>query len=412
MNSYIVTLVDGKLVCQDLFNNQLMMEEATINFLNMVDSSINNKILLKGNKITIRNVNKGYSIDIQNFIQFYLSNYKNLLNNTVDTIKKNEAKIQKEKHKNKNIKKSIIAKVGISVAPIVMVSMLATSLDKKNVNVIENQPLNIEKIEDISTNTNDDINNIIKEDINIKENVIVDEDVNNSIPVAILNVEDNSNLDEIKKIQSKFVSTCEQVGKKWGISPNILLGLITQESHGNDVNLTQIEFNAWKDQVLNVYNYNDKKWVKVVLTNNPEKFKDVNIRITKDELNNSYTNIATAAILLNYSFNTLKTDNIFAGLDFYNKGYGNFYKNMNAMEASTNKSIREVLDNPTDTDLINYSYICNQGDPNYVCNVMQYIPNKDNGGIYFYRIDNDKEKLVSINLNNSLDNIMYAKNTR
>ena len=107
MISFIVTLVDGKLVCQDLFNNQLMMEEATITFLNMVDSSINNKILLKGNKITIRNVNKGYSIDIQNFIQFYLSNYKNLLNNTVDTIKKNEAKIQKEKHKNKNIIKLI-----------------------------------------------------------------------------------------------------------------------------------------------------------------------------------------------------------------------------------------------------------------------------------------------------------------
>ena len=84
---------------------------------------------------------------------------------------------------------------------------------------------------------------------------------------------------------------------------------------------------------------------------------------------------------------------------------------MTAYVESTNKTIDEVLASSTDTGLIDYSYVCDAGDPNYVCNVMRYVPNKSNGGIYFYRIVDGEQKLVTINLNEDLNN-SYVKNTR
>ncbi len=420
MNNYIVTLLDGKLVCQDLFNNKIMKEEATIKFLQMIDSSVNNKILLQGNKITIRNVNKGYSVDIKNFVQFYLSNYKDLINNTVDIIKKNESKIQKNKHANKKVKGSIIAKVGISVAPIVMVSMLATGLSKEKLNTnIENNKLNFEPTyfetmdQKIKDSVSEDVNTILSERYKIEESLA------NNREVAVLNVDDRSSKDEIIKIQSEYKDICEKVGKKWGVSPNVLLGLLTQESHGKEINLTQIEFDQWDGQILKVYNYDEKRWMKAVLTNEPEKFDNVDIKITKKDITNPYTVISTTGIILNFAANYLKTDNIFAILEYYNKGHGNFYKNMNALVADANKSLDDVLKSSTDTDLINYSNICKVGDPKYICNVMQYVPNKEDGGVYFYRIDNDQEKLIQVNVSKPLENnmepledMMIVKNTR
>ena len=94
--------------------------------------------------------------------------------------------------------------------------------------------------------------------------------------------------------------------------------------------------------------------------------------------------------------------NVFEILEYYNKGHGNCYKNMNALETSLNKTDTEILQNPIDTDLINYSYVCNQGDENYICNVMQYIPNSENGGIYFYRIKDGNKMLIKINVEKSL----------
>ena len=83
------------------------------------------------------------------------------------------------------------------------------------------------------------------------------------------------------------------------------------------------------------------------------------------------------------------------------------------MENDTGKTTREVLDNPADTSFLTYSYACDAGDPNYVCNVMQYVPNKEDGGVYIYRFVDDEVKLVSVNVESDkvLDD-SYVKNTR
>ena len=83
---------------------------------------------------------------------------------------------------------------------------------------------------------------------------------------------------------------------------------------------------------------------------------------------------------------------------------------MNAMEIDTGLTAEEYLSNPYDVTLLDYSYVCGQGDPNYVNNVMQYVPNKDNGGVYIYRCKDDNVTLTKVEVTTSLE-AAYAKNT-
>ena len=423
MNSYTYRIINDSLVCINDNTDKRVKENKALDLLNEVDNLSSNKVYIKGYQLIIKN--KDFSITIKNYPEFLLSKYRKYINNTNNIVRRNSSKIQREKNKQKKLIQQKITKGVMVAAPLVMSSLLITSLYKNMTkDVSEVKTLDKETIESQLAYTQDEnINEIFEQDEKIKENVTLDSSVtigesnviehseSLDLPEANLQIFDNSQNKEIIDIQNKYRDLCEKAGKRWGISPNILLGLLTQESHGNEVNLTQIEFDAWADQKINIYNYEENKWMKVVLTNNPNNYKDFDIVINRNELNNPYTNIATAAMLLNYSTNTLKTDNIFAILEYYNKGHGNFNKNMTSLEENTNKTRADVLANPTDTDIIDYSYVCNVGDPNYVCNVIQYIPDAENGGIYFYRIDDGEIKLININVNRTLSEA-YVKNTQ
>ena len=431
MNNFIVDIKDNKIAC--FYNDNKLKKEEIFNLLNIVDNTNNNKIFLQGKKIIIRNVKENFSLTLNNPIDFVNSDFSYLLENNLDTISNNILEMQKNKHKNKKITKGIALGISSAIAPIVLISTLHSSIDKQSLNTkdfmepIRHESIDVNKSQVINSKLEKDIvnedvfknNDVSIETVEVSNNQEVVDSINNEAKTntiikrleknAELAVSNNSQNSDILDIHKKFESACEKAGHKWGWSKEILLGLLTQESHGKETNLMQITFSAFKDEVMNVYNYEDNKWVKVVLTNDVDRYKHVDIRITEEELKNPYTNIATAAILLNYSTTKLNTDNIFAIIEYYNKGYGNFQKNMYALEANSDKSVRQVLDNPTDTEVIDYSFVCNQGDPNYVCNVMQYIPNAENGGITFKRIEDGEEKLVTINVNRTLD-IDLAKN--
>ncbi len=410
MKNRYYTVLDGSLVCLDANNNKRIKQEYAIEFLKIVDKNKNNKIYFKGNNLIIKDNKNEYNIVIYGCTQFFLSSYRDLLKNTVKTIKENEKKMQQKKHKNKKISNNIIGKVGVVVAPLVMASMLVTTywkqedLDKKYSEDIEFEQIDNQ----IAINVDNDIEKVEIEEPDIKEETL--EEV---IPSASLDIVDRSMEQEIIDIQSEYKDDFIKYGKKYGVSPYVACGLYTQESHGKGNNKGQIEHSEWEGQLLKVYNYDENKWITVVFTNTPENYKNADITITSKELTNPSTNIAAINILLAHAAYVLDTDNVFAILEYYNKGHGNFYEVMAAMENDTGKTTREVLDNPTDTSLLPYSYACGAGDPNYVCNVMQYVPNKEDGGVYIYRVVDDEVKLVSVNVES--DKVLddnYVKNTR
>ena len=427
MNKYSLYIDNNNIHC--LSDGKYLDRNKTYSLIYTIDSNKDNKIYVQADKLIIKNID--YELTLENPIQLVKSDYRYLFHETFNTIKENVKYIQNNKHKGKKVIRNASIALATGIAPIVIISSLHTSLGKKN-NVNSNivQPI----LDEEEINTNKEIESSIEKEIensNIVEDkkiVIKDEEetvdtlsndniktlnesviVNDNTLRASLNIENNSINPEIQEIQEKYKDYCIKAGQKWGFSPNILLGMLTQESHGKETNLMQITYSAFKDEIMDDYNYNENKWVKVVLTDTPEKYNDIDIKITKEDLNNPFTNISCAAILLNYSTTKLKTDNIFALIEYYNKGYGNFKKNMSALEANSNKKVSDVLNNPIDTEVIDYSYVCNQGDPNYVCNVMQYIPDAENGGIYFYRIENNEKKLINVNLDRTLS-IDLARN--
>jgi hypothetical protein len=404
------TFDGNSLICIDKNKKKIIKHDNAVKLLELIDNTDNNKIYIKGNALIISNNLEGYTITINECTKFFLSQYRHTLDNTVKTIKENEKKIQLNKHKNKKFVNNLVGKVGVVVAPLVMASMLATTylksedLDKKYSEGIEFEQIDNQ----IAINDNKDIEKVEIEEPDIKE-----ETFEEITPSASLDIVDRSMEQEIIDIQSEYKDDFIKYGKKYGVSPYVACGLYTQESHGIGNNKGQIEHSEWEGQLLKVYNYDENKWITVVFTDTPEDYKNADITITSKELTNPSTNIAAINILLAHAANVLDTDNVFAILEYYNKGHGNFYEVMAAMENDTGKTTREVLDNPADTSFLPYSYACGAGDPNYVCNVMQYVPNKEDGGVYIYRVVDDEVKLVSVNVES--DKVLdenYVKNTR
>ena len=410
------TFDGNSLICIDKNKKKIVKHDNAVKLLELIDNKDNNKIYIKGNALIISNNLEGYTITINECTKFFLSQYRHTLDNTVKTIKENEKKIQLNKHKNKKVVNNLVGKVGVVVAPLVMASMLATTylksedLDKKYSESIE-----FEQIDDqIALSDKEDINKELQESPKIEEEVSIEEEEEKEvIPSASLDIVDRSMEQEIIDIQSEYKDDFIKYGKKYGVSPYVACGLYTQESHGQGNNKGQIEHSEWEGQLLKVYNYDENKWITVVFTDTPEDYKNADITITSKELTNTSTNIAAINIILAHAAYVLDTDNVFAILEYYNKGHGNFYEVMAAMENDTGKTTREVLDNPADTSFLPYSYACGAGDPNYVCNVMQYVPNKEDGGVYIYRFVDNELKLVSVNVES--DKVLddnYVKNTR
>ena len=404
------TFDGNSLICIDKNKKKIIKHDNAVKLLELIDNTDNNKIYIKGNALIISNNLEGYTITINECTKFFLSQYRHTLDNTVKTIKENEKKIQLNKHKNKKVVNNLVGKVGVIVAPLVMASMLVTTylksedLDKKYSEGIEFEQIDNQ----IAINDDKDIEKAEIEEPDIKEETF--EEVTPSVSLDIV---DRSMEQEIIDIQSEYKDDFIKYGKKYGVSPYVACGLYTQESHGIGNNKGQIEHSEWEGQLIKVYNYDENKWITVVFTDTPENYKNADITITSKELTNPSTNIAAINILLAHAAYVLDTDNVFAILEYYNKGHGNFYEVMTAMENDTGKTTREVLDNPADTSFLPYSYACGAGDPNYVCNVMQYVPNKEDGGVYIYRVVDDEVKLVSVNVES--DKVLddnYVKNTR
>lgn len=199
--------------------------------------------------------------------------------------------------------------------------------------------------------------------------------------VTYLEFEHNRDSEKGDHAYDNYYELVEKYSNKWGVSPNIIMSMLTQESGGYSTNLMQIQFWSWKDQVINVYNFEAGKYEKLVLTDNPQeyerKYGDI-ITITKDDLNNPKTNISVGTVLFRESARAMN-NHIGASIQCYNFGYGNMMKVLNETASQTGVSVDAILEDQENIDFVNYTHIIDAGDPNYLSNVMQYTNSLEEG---------------------------------
>lgn len=350
-----------------------------------------NKAKVSEDKIVLSDNNT--TIIIRDLEEFYDNDLCSCITHSLPKIKKAIIKYQKKKNYDKPIKHGNTK--GLLTASILVVIMLATTagLIKSNTekfqitDEIENDYDElIELNSSVILETDDITASVDFESINKETNSLLDElERDNQLiadePITSTYLRYDTEIDEVKAehAYNNYYEIVENYATKWGISPNLAMSMLTQESGGYSVNLMQIQFDSWIDMPLTTYNFNDNRYDTIVLTDHPEDYKGKGyICITRTDLNNPKTNISVGCIILKKSCEYMNY-HISAGIQCYNFGTGNMEKVLNATAKAEGLSRDELLADQTNLDFTNYTNIIDVGDPSYLQNVIRYIQNPENG---------------------------------
>ena len=213
---------------------------------------------------------------------------------------------------------------------------------------------------------------LIKNNIDETEELVL----NTEIPSIDIDYMDRTSSTDFKYVREKYNNEINDVSKKYGVSPNLIRAMVTQESVGIDTNLMQITWDAWEDHVFNVPNFETMTFEKYVLTDDSSKYGDGFNTISRNDLNNPENNIKIGVFIFKELLEDYYNYNIPLAIQAYNYGPGNINNLLEIESSVTGKSVKELIDDKTNVDFINYTNNISQGDPNYLKNVLSYLDDK------------------------------------
>ena len=216
------------------------------------------------------------------------------------------------------------------------------------------------------TNTSD--NDVVDEDNIVGE--VITENIKESFD---LEYSDRTDTDKFIIAKEKYYSLVSRISKEYGIDPQIMLAIATQESgvHNTNTNgpamgLMQIERSVWTGEDITAFNHKTKS--KETLHITEEKLKDLefNIRVAcmifQNCLNNSNYNLEVA-------------------IQMYNYGPGNVLKTFKMYYDRDDLTLDEALSNYSD-GWLDYRQYIKVGDKDYLEHIMSYVVQPDD--IYCY----------------------------
>ena len=170
----------------------------------------------------------------------------------------------------------------------------------------------------------------------------------------------------------------------------------------------QIDFGVNKDGIIKVYNFNDNRYDKFVLTDNPSKYSNQGITcISREDLNNPKTNISIGTAMLASHAKDLNY-HIPSAIQSFNFGVDRTNRAL-ALAGNTD----EIKNDQTNLNFMNYTDQVNiildkdgnekrVGDSEYLKNVMRYIhvydESRGNDTITFKHMDCDVVKETSVQI--------------
>lgn len=302
-----------------------------------------------------------------------------------------EAKKKQKQNKKLNPQNKIF-KVTIG-ATLMMVLLSSISLKTEDGKINESTSIETDSLNQENSFEENNTFSIPKEDIVETENRIEESNVQmqttkemqspleeenlsamqNQENIVYLNYTKTDDLIKKEHAFEKYEELANWCGEKWGMSPNLILMQMTQESAGNEENLMQIVWNKWAEKPIRSYNFRDNKYETFLLTNNPTEEQKANCTcITQNDLKNPKTNMSIGCVLLRKSAEYMDY-HIMAALQCYNLGPGNMEKIFDKTREDTGQTKEEILSDQTNITFYNYTYVPGEGDSNYLSNVFQFI---------------------------------------
>lgn len=385
INTYTFSIINGHIICDIIKNSNVYKFDGfkAENQLRKMDRIKYNKI--RASKKMLKLYSDNMNVVIKDVDEF---NSLNLLDkyfkNTLPQIKKAIILYQISRKTNQITKN--IQLNGKRVA----VGALACSLllNAYNVNKLVNKKdIDTEDLTDdlenkIVDNTlleNDDVKVIDTTATSIKNSV------NNTIS---LDIECKYNGAEYSYVRDNYGELIDRYANKWGMSPSMITAIMAQESAGRNPNLMNILFDSWKDTIINVYNYEDNCYTKLVLTENSSNYDSDVICINRQELMNKNTNISFGCAIMAYNLKYYDY-NIPLAITSYNCGIGGVNNILKLTANQTGTTVDSIIQDPSNSSFLDYTYAIDKnygGDTNYLKHVLRYVENKDDA---LYAIDQD-----------------------
>ncbi len=181
--------------------------------------------------------------------------------------------------------------------------------------------------------------------------------------------------DDVTSYRTKYEEMVNAKAEKWGIDPNLAMAILTQESRsGKTTNLMQIGFKVWQGESFKVYDFDNQKYVDILLTNDPVLYNsDKYLTINETDLQNPSTNISIGCAMLQYSMKRMNYD-IPAGIQCYNYGARSMDEKVFPETFNNTYLDKEaILADQNNFSFMNYTYAYDKGDNNYFYNVSRFL---------------------------------------
>lgn len=345
--------------------------------------------------------------DLRELLQ---NNTFSLMPNTLPQIKEEIAKHNRRLAQNKkreNVKRGRrrIAVTAVAAVALVMLTAtgfnLANNFSKDGANMfsstVENGSINYSSVEELfnSIQSKSELDEISKElddsddlEVTISE-AMTDNTVNNvNENIAHVDFKLTDDLEKKNYAYDNFHEIVEEAAQRFGMSPNLPMAMLTQESGGKEQNLMQIEFDQWKDMRLKAFNFETNSYDYFVLTDTPEEYKDTPYTtISRSDLLDPKINIEMGCVIIRKSAEMVDY-HVLAGVQCYNLGVGNMETVLAETARNTGQDVRDILSDQTNTSFVEYTDIPGVGDKDYLSHVFQFL-DEDGNVISFKHFDGE-----------------------
>lgn len=391
INTYTFSIINGHIICDIIKNSNVYKFDGfkAENQLRKMDKIKYNKI--RASKKMLKLYSNNMNVVIKDIDEF---NSLNLLDkyfkNTLPQIKKAIISYQISRKTDQIAKNIQLNGKKVAVGALACSLLLSAYNVNKLVNKNNKKDIDTEDLTDDLENKI--VDNTLLENDDVKVIDTTDTSIKNSANDTIsLDIECKYNGAEYNYVRDNYGELIDKYANKWGVSPSIITAIMSQESGGRNPNLMNILFDSWKDTMINIYNYDDNCYTKLVLTDDNNKYANDVICINRQELMNKNTNISFGCAIVAYNLKYYNY-NIPLAITSYNCGIGGVNNILKVTANKTGTTVDRLINDPSNNNFLDYTYVIDLnyggtgGDTNYLKHVLRYVEDKKDA---LYAIDHD-----------------------